>query len=103
MCLTIVFTRTILILFWVIFSTKLELCSGKKAEYWDKNFDQGQDCENKEEILRLSKLQPSRCESISIIHGDQKALSDCKILLTIHLQKICDFSRKALFGISILL
>ena len=39
-------------------------------------------------------MQPVRCEQTRFKNknGTQKAFSDCKILLTIRLQKLCDFS-----------
>ena len=85
-----------------IFLINLELCSGQNDDYWKKSFDSNQDCAGGEEIQRLSAMKPSQCETTkientfgkNILEGTQKAFSDCKILLTIRLQKICDFYRE---------
>ena len=82
--------------------------TGKAADYWSgpdyesELFDPDQDCEREEEMKRLLAMQPIRCEERKIINafdrnikdGKQKAFSECKILLTIRLEKQCDFSRK---------
>ena len=77
---------------------------GGSVDYWgvDVDADYFLPCENIQEITRLMDLRPRRCETTkiknqferSIQDGEQKAFSDCKTLLTIRLQKICDFSRK---------
>ena len=88
------------------FATKLEHCVGQ--DYWTEpdygadSFDPNQDCGREEDIKRLMDMQPIRCEKIKIINafdrnimdGEKKAFSECKILLTIRVQKLCDFSRK---------
>merc|ERR1719376_385725 len=43
-------------------------------DYWKENFDTSENCQNKEEIERLSNLTPSQC--IKIVRGLQSGMED---------------------------
>ena len=61
-----------------------------QEDYWSDDFDTGHQCENPEEIVKLSNM--NHCKYVRF-KSDEQALRLCKTHLTSLLQKKCEQSR----------
>ena len=75
----------------LLFSIHLNPYSCQNVDYWSDDFDTGQNCENPQEITRLSNMDPSQCTQVNA-EKDERDLSQCRIHLTSILQKKCEYS-----------
>ena len=69
----------------------------RQPDYWDLEFDTDKNCEEEEEISRLTNLKTSQCKSVDVKGtGDddqkaQKAFMKCKTQLDVILKHKCDY------------
>ena len=60
-------------------------------DYWSAGFDENMNCENEDEILRLSNIDPSQCQHVFMKNGEEVAFRNCKTQLALKLQEKCEY------------
>ena len=43
-----------------------KVCQSQQMDYWSADFDENKNCEKEDEILRLSRMEPSQCQRVVI-------------------------------------
>merc|ERR1719153_174650 len=59
------------------------------TDYWTDDFDASKNCDNEEEIARLSNLTPTQCVRVQVIDDEEKAFLQCKAILGGKIQEKC--------------
>merc|ERR1719153_1008949 len=59
------------------------------TDYWTDDFDASKNCDNEEEMARLSNLTPTQCVRVQVIDDEEKAFLQCKAILGGKIQEKC--------------
>ena len=70
-----------------------KFCHSQQLDYWSAGFDVNRNCENEDEILRLSNLDPSQCHRVYMKNDEEDAFRKCKTQLAFKLQEKCEYSK----------
>ena len=66
-----------------------KVCQSQEMDYWSADFDENKNCEKEDEILRLSRMEPSQCQHVVIENEEEVAFRKCKTELALKIRDKC--------------